>query len=172
MVAAWVVLCHVVGAAQERTPLPAADLTRGSLAEVSGKRRILLLVARATALDARDPQRPIIERALRADPQENRRHRLAFNELAAKLNKYIRKYQSIGATDRLAEADFIIFFNLLEYRRILYRPYPYGELYVIAKGAPGGQTPPHVVWKSKKVQHATDAIGDLIKELRTARGER
>ena len=142
---------------------------RGSLSEINGKRRVVLLVARAAVVNAVDPEGAVIESALRGDQEGNKRHRLAHNAIGEKINKYIRKYRSMTAAEGVADADYILFFNLLEYRRILYRPYPYGELYVIVKGAPA--SPPRIVWKSKKVQYAGDAAGELIKDLRTARGE-
>ena len=38
--------------------------------------------------------------------------------------------------DRIADADYIIYFNVVEYRKILDTVYPYGELFVIVKGSP------------------------------------
>ena len=148
-----------------------AGAAQRSLAEVGGKRRVVLLVARAGVVNAVDPEGAIVESALQGDPEGNKRHRLAHNAIADKLNKYMRKYKSLGAVERVTEADYIIFFNLLEYRRILYRPYPYGELYVIARGRAGAAAQAQVLWRSKKVQYAGDAARDLIKALRAARGE-
>ena len=65
----------------------------------------------------------------------------------------------------------MIFFNVVEFRRILNTFYPYGELYVIVKGSPEELKPPRVVWRAKKVLFAEDAIGDLIKDLKAVRGE-
>jgi len=140
-----------------------------SLAEVREKKRALLLVFRSGVIDTTDNDRAMIEFALKADPQ-NRRYRLAYETIASKLNHYIRKYKSMTAVEQLSEADYIIFFNLLEYRRILNTTYPYGELFVIVKGT-ADQTPPHVVWKSKKIQWAGDAVNNLIKDLKSIRGE-
>jgi hypothetical protein len=71
----------------------------------------------------------------------------------------------------LSDADYVIYFNLIEYRRILNTIYPYGELFVIVKGSPENQKPPRIVWKAKKVLWAGDAISDLIKDLKMVRGE-
>jgi len=139
------------------------------LAEVREKKRALLLVFKSGVIDTADNDRPIIEFALKADPQ-NRRYRLAYETIASKLNRYIRKYKSMTAAAQLSDADYIIFFNLLEYRRILNTTYPYGELFVILKGT-AAQTRPHVVWKSKKIQWAGDAVNNLIKDLKSIRGE-
>jgi hypothetical protein len=65
----------------------------------------------------------------------------------------------------------VIFFNVVEFRRILDTAYPYGELFVIVKGSPEKLKPPHVVWRARKVLIAEDAINDLIKDLKTLRGE-
>jgi hypothetical protein len=138
--------------------------------EVRDKKRALLLVFRSGVIDTQDNERAIIDFALKADPQ-NRRYRLAYETIAEKLNSYIRKYKSMTAASRLSDSDYIIFFNVLEYRRVLNSMYPYGELFVIVKGTPAAQTPPHVVWKSRKIQWAADAVKELIKELRMNRGE-
>ena len=71
----------------------------------------------------------------------------------------------------LADAEYVIFFNVVEFRRILNAPYAYGELFVIVKGLPQDRKPPRIVWRAKKVLVATDAIGDLIKDLKRLRGE-
>ena len=71
----------------------------------------------------------------------------------------------------MSEADYVIFFNVVEFRRILNTPYPYGELFVIVKGSPEMLKPPRVVWRAKKVLFAEDAISDLIKDLKAVRGE-
>ena len=42
---------------------------------------------------------------------------------------------------------------------------------MIVKGSPEKQKPPRVVWRAKKVLYAEDAIGDLIKDLKSLRGE-
>jgi len=49
--------------------------------------------------------------------------------------------------------------------------YPYGELIVIIKQNADAKMGLGVVWKSRKIQWAGDAIKDLIKDLKTARGE-
>jgi hypothetical protein len=143
----------------------------GSLAELRDKRRALLLVFRAGVVDASDSERPIIDFVLKADPEPQGRYRWVYGQLAKKLNAYIRKYKSLSAAEGLHDADYIIFFNLIEYRRVLNTVYPYGELFVIVKGSPEQHHPPHVIWRAKRVLWAVDAISSLIKELKTIRGE-
>ena len=155
--------------AQGQTGLISANSDRNSLEEVRAKKRALLLVFRSGVIDTEDNERAVIELALKADPQ-SKRYRLTYDLIAQRLNRYINKYKSMTAAAQLSDADYIIFFNLLEYRRILNATYPYGELFVIVKGDPG-QQPPRVVWKSKKVQWAGDAVRDLIKEFRILRRE-
>jgi hypothetical protein len=65
----------------------------------------------------------------------------------------------------------VIFFNVVEFRRILDMSYPYGELFVIVKGSPERLKPPRVIWRARKVLIAEDAIGDFIKDLKALRGE-
>lgn len=144
-----------------------------SLAEVRDKRNVLLVVfkSRVIEVDAGDRERAIIEDVLKADPQPKGRYRWVYSQLAGKLNKYMRKYKSLSPARELSEADYVIFFNVVEFRRILNTIYPYGELFVIVKGSPETLKPPRVVWKARKVLFAEDAIGDLIRDLKAIRGE-
>ena len=142
-----------------------------SLVEVRDKRNVLLVVFKSRVIDVDDRERGIIEDVLKADPEPKGRYRWVYSQLAAKLNKYMRKYRSLSAAKELSEADYVIFFNVVEFRRILNTIYPYGELFVIVKGSPETLKPPRVVWKARKVLFAEDAIGDLIKDLKALRGE-
>jgi hypothetical protein len=147
------------------------DESTSSLIQVRDKHRALLIVFRSSVLDASDNERAIIDQVLKADPRPKGRYQWVYGQLAKKLNAYIRKYRSLTAAEDLSDADYVIYFNLIEYRRILNTLYPYGELFVIMKGSPETKTPPHVVWKARKILWAGDAIGNLIKELKTLRGE-
>src|SRR5829696_6671271 len=161
-----VLFCCFTAAAQ------APDLTLdNSLEEVRDKRNALLVVFKSRVIDASDREGAIIDDVLRADPQPKGRYRWVYTQLAQKLNKYIHKYKSLNAASELSEADYVIFFNVVEFRRILNTPYPYGELFVIVKGSPESLKPPRVVWRAKKMLFADDAIGDLIKDLKAVRGE-
>jgi hypothetical protein len=142
-----------------------------SLSEVRDKRNVLLIVFKSRVLDVNDRERAIIDDVLKADPEPKGRYRWVYGQLAHKLNTYIRKYRSLSAAKELSEADYVIFFNVVEFRRILNTPYPYGELFVIVKGSPETLKPPRVVWRARKVLFAEDAIGDLIKDLKAVRGE-
>ena len=142
-----------------------------SLEEVRDKRNVLLVVYKSRVIDAGDRERAIIEDVLKADPEPKGRYRWVYTQLARKLNKYINKYDSLRPARELSDADYVIFFNVVEFRRILNTPYPYGELFVIVKGSPETLKPPRVVWRAKKVLFAEDAISDLIKDLKAVRGE-
>jgi hypothetical protein len=142
-----------------------------SLEEVRDKRNALLVVFKSRILDVSDRERAIIDDVLRANPEPKGRYRWVYSQLAKKLNKYIHKYRSLNAASELSEADYVIFFNVVEFRRILNTPYPYGELFVIVKGSPETLKPPRVVWRAKKVLFVEDAIDDLIKDLKAVRGE-
>jgi len=156
-----------VSAAAQAPPVEPAN----SLEEVRDKRNVLLVVFKSRVLDVSDRERAIIDDVLRADPYPKGRYRWVYGQLAQKLNKYMHKYQSLSAANDLAGADYVIFFNVVEFRWILNTPYPYGELFVIVKGSPEMLKPPRVVWRARKVLFAEDAIGDLIKDLKTVRGE-
>ena len=142
-----------------------------SLVEVRNKRTALLMVFKSRVLDISDREQAIIDDVLKADPNPKGRYRWVYSQLAKKLNNYMRKYRSLSAATDLSDADYVIFFNVVEFRRILNTIYPYGELFVIVKGSPESLKPPRVVWRAKKVLFAEDAIGDLIKDLKTMRGE-
>ena len=142
-----------------------------SLREVLPLRSALLLVFKSRVIDVSDRERAIIQDVLKADPTPAGRYRWVYSQIAQKLNKYIRKYKSLNAANQLSDADYVIYFNVVEFRRILYSYYPYGELFVIVKGSPETLKPPRVVWRTKKMLIAEDAISDLIKDLKLLRGE-
>lgn len=144
-----------------------------SLEEVRNKRSALLVVfkSRVFNVDADDRERALIDDVLKADPEPKGRYRWVYTQMARKLNKYINKYNSLSPAKTLSEADYVIFFNVVEFRRILDTPYPYGELFVIVKGSPEKVRPPRVVWRARKILIAEDAISDLIKDLKALRGE-
>lgn len=142
-----------------------------SLDEVRDKHSALLVVFKSNVLDVSDRERAIIDDVLKADPNPKGRYRWVYSQLARKLNKYIEKYKSLTAARELSAADYVIFFNVVEFRTILNTRYPYGELFVIVKGSPETLRPPRVVWRARKVLNAEDAIGDLIRDLKAVRGE-
>src|SRR5215212_2579396 len=142
-----------------------------SLSEIRDKQNALLVVFKSRVFDVSDRERAIIENVLKADPRPKGRYSWVYNQLARKLNKYMQKYKSLSAAKELSQADYVIFFNVVEFRRILNTLYPYGELFVIVKGSPETLKPPRVVWRAKKMLFADDAIGDLIKDLKAVRGE-
>ena len=155
----------------QQGPIDADGVVTGSLAELGKSRRVLLLVGRSAVVDSRGIARTVLNEAYRTDPAARLRYPRLFNLIARKLNNYIKEYQSISAVKQLSEADFIVFFNLLEYRRPLGHPYPYGEMFVILNSRPGGN-PPRIIWKTRKrSMWAEDAIEDFIRDLKAIRGE-
>jgi hypothetical protein len=89
--------------------------------------------------------------------------------IARKLNKYMKEYGSITASPNLSEAEFIIFFNVLEIRRPLGTPYAYGEMFVVLNL----KSKPRIIWKTRsKGMFVEDAISELLTELKAARGEK
>ena len=142
-----------------------------SLEEVRDKRSALLVVFKSRVLDVKDRERAIIDDVLKADPEPKGRYRWVYTQMAKKLNKYIQRYKSLTAANTLANADYVIFFNVVEFRWILNTTYPYGELFVIVKGSPEERKPPRIVWRARKILFSEDAIGDLIKDLKALRGE-
>lgn len=150
---------------------PRSNHTFGSLSELQYRDRALLVVLRSGVVSADPNDRDVIDLVLKADPEPWSRHRGVYAVIAKKLNNYIRKHKSLSAASQLSDADCVIFFNLVEYRRILNTIYPFGELYIIVKGTPEKQKPPRVIWKSRKVLWAADAVDEFLRDLRTVRGE-
>lgn len=149
-----------------------SDAANSALVEIKDKQRVALLILKSSVVDASGSDDRIIAEALAAEPREARRYRHAFGVIAQKLNQYIRKYRSLRPAYETAHADFIIYFRLVEYRRLLNGYYPYGELFVITNEQPEEMRSPKLLWRSKKVMYAEDAVKDLIKELKQVRGER
>lgn len=158
--------------------LPAAAQTtagRAPLAEIKDRRRAALIVSRVQTVDARDPSRAVLEgyrRALDGDPP--RPHAAGHRAAARRLNRYIRRQRSLSAVESVADSDFVIFFNVVRARRSFMpdEPYVLGKLFVIARPTQAG-APPRIVWESEgEDKSVEDAIGDFLKALMVARGER
>ena len=172
IVLASVVLATCVSVLAQNSTVKLASAHAGNaLTELRDKHRALLVVFRSRVLDASGAERAIIEDVLKADPQPQGRFRWVHNQLAKQLDKYMRQHGSLVPADGLADADYVIYFNVVEFRRILDAVYPYGELFVIVKGRPEELKPPRVVWRANKVRFAGDAMGELIKDLKLIRGE-
>jgi hypothetical protein len=153
------------------TPAEQQNNHVGTISELSDKQRAWLVVFKSRVVDAGNADKAIIDDVLKAEAQPRGRYRYVYNELAHKLNKYIRKYGSLTSAKNLADAEYVIFFNVVEFRRILNAVYPWGELFVIVKGSPQESKPPRIVWRARKMMIGTDAIGDLVNALKALRGE-
>ena len=142
-----------------------------SLSEIKDKRRVFLLATRSNVVDVRGPDPAALLKA--ADDGTARTHRYPYFVIARKLNEYIRKRQGMAAVGRAAAADFVLYFNVLEYRRTFNGIYPYGELFVILNGgADGGTRPPRIIWKTKRATWAEDAAKEFLRELKRVRDEK
>jgi hypothetical protein len=147
------------------------SVVTGSLLEIRTRRHVLLLVRRSAVIDSRGQARSILNEVYRPDVEPARQYGRIYNAIAGKLNKYMRKYRSISAVMDISNAEFIIFFNLLEYRRPLGQPYPYGEMFVILNERTGNRQP-RIIWKTRKSPvQVEDAVNELIRDLKATRGE-
>ena len=147
------------------------NMFTGSVNELRDRRRVFRLVERSSVVDAREEAKSILAEVYESDPTPRAPFARIYNAIARKLNKYMAEHQSISAVRDMRDADFIILFNLLEYRRPLGHPYPYGGMFVILNDRSAGREP-HIVWKTRKRSvWAEDAIKDFIKDLKAARGE-
>ena len=159
--------------ARQRTEVREARVPRGPLWEVTGRRRVALLVSKSLVVDAREPALTALEdyrRALAGSPP--RLHAAAARLIAARLNKYIRKTRMMSAAEDYAEADLVIVFKVTGQRpsAIPTEPFVWGKMYVIALGS---DRAPRVVWESEGDRTpAEDAAADFIKAYRAARGEK
>lgn len=152
-----------------------AEVRRGTLADLKGGRRVALIVTRGQTVDARDPALVAAETYEKAAGGEAvRPHVAGHRAVARQFNKYIRKYRSATLVKSAAEADFVLIFNVLRVRGsfIPDEPYIFGKLFVVARGTPADPRPT-LVWESKGHESRIDkALGEFIKALRKARGER
>lgn len=145
--------------------------SEGTLSELTDKRRVALLIMRNSVVDASGSDEPIIAEALAAEARESLRHRYPYRIIGRKLNGYIRKYRSLQPVYEIGQADFIIYFRLVQYRRTLNGVYPFGELFVIINQLPGEIRPARIIWRTKRPGFAEDVIKDFIKELKRVRDE-
>lgn len=172
LLAVALLLCPVaLNQAQQDSADATPSVVTGSLSELRNSRYVLLLVRRSIVIDSRGLATTILNEAYRTPLETGSRYPRLFNMLAQKLNNYMKKYQSISAVRNVEDADFIVLFNLLEYRRPLGFSYPYGELFIIRNKTSDGKLP-HIVWKTRKnSMWAENAIEDFIKDFRAVRGE-
>ena len=152
---------------QERSAGFKETAVKGSLAELRNKHRVWLIVRRSALLDASGAEETVLSEVYRSGNTWQNYPR-TFNSIARKLNKYMKERRSITAARSLVDAEFIVYFNVLEIRRPLGTPYAYGELFVILNEASN----PRIIWKSRSNgMFAEDAINTLLEDLKAARGE-
>ncbi|MCA1622104.1 MAG: hypothetical protein LC795_23100 [Acidobacteria bacterium] len=169
---AWAGPSRAAGARQ-RAEVREARVPRGPLWEVTGRRRVALLVSKSLVVDAREPALAALEdygRALAGSPP--RLHAAGARIIAARLNKYIRKSRMMSAAGDYAEADLVIVYKVTGQRpsAIPTEPFVWGKMYVIALGS---DRVARVVWESEGDNtSAEDAADDFIKAFRAARGEK
>lgn len=175
--ALWTALILAASAGGAAAPASAAGSAdydqsfEGSLDEVKDKQRVFLVATRSRVVDVRGPDPSALLDAL--GEGRVRIHPYPYTVIARKLNEFIRKGRGMTAVGSAAEADYVIYFNVLEYRRTLNGVYPYGELFVILNRDSGGKPqPPRIVWRTKKATWAEDAAKEFLRELKRARGER
>lgn len=157
--------------ARHAVPLLTAVRHRdGSLDEIRDKQNMALVIVRSSVLDVTGDDEPIIREAMAAEPRLASRYRSTYNVIARKIDQYIRKYRSLRSADQTSQADFIVYFKLVEYRRMLNGFYPYGEMFVIINPETTGS--PRIIWRTSKIVFAEDAIKELLRDLKVARGER
>jgi hypothetical protein len=153
-----------------------ASIEHGTLEEIRDKRAMLLIVGRSFAVDARAPADVSAEDVRSAMETTRVRKTLsAYRLIAVKLNKYIRKYHSMISVETRGDADFLIVFKIMQEHRSLIdgQPFTYGKMFVVVVRGDDKGGRPRLVWQSKgEMSLAEDAAGELIKALKTVRGEK
>jgi hypothetical protein len=161
-----IINCAAPFPAQERGA--SVPLEGGSLSELRDKHKVWLIVRRGAILDARGAEASVLAEVYR-DADGRQSFPRTYNTIARKLNKYMKERGSITAAESLGDAEFILFFNVLEIRRPLGTPYAYGELFVILNV----KSNPRILWKTRSNgKFVDDAISDFISELKAVRGEK
>jgi hypothetical protein len=163
-----IIICATSFPSQEREAASAGAVVNGSLAELRDKHTVWLIVRRGAILDARSAEASILSEVYK---ERNSRQTFprTYNLIARKLNNYMKEHASISAAKTLSDADFILFFNVLEIRRPLGTPYAYGELVVILNV----KSKPRIIWKTRSNgMFVDDAMSDFISELKAVRGEK
>ena len=157
----FLLISPTLALAQQQEPAHVNEsVVTGSLYELRDKRRVLLLVRRSAVVDTRGQAKEILAEVFKDEGGTYLRFPRTYNTLARKLNNYMKKHQSISAARNIDEAEFIVLFNLLEFRRPLGVPHAYGELYVILKETAAGKQP-RIIWKTRKTSMwVEDAIDD------------
>jgi hypothetical protein len=176
LLAAALVACAAVApaSAQSAGAAERGRVARGSLAEVTGRRRVALLVSKALVVDAREPALVALEdyrRALAGEPPPQ--HAAGARLIADRLNKYIRRYRMMSAAEDYAEADLVIVFKVTAQRpsAIPRQPFVWGKMYVLALAGRDGAA--RVVWESKgDATPPEEAADDFLKAFKAARGEK
>ena len=164
----FVINCAATLPSQELYASFKQTTVNGSLAELTNKHRVWLIVGRSVLLDASGKTNSVLSDVYK-DGNGGRGFPRTYNVIAKKLNKYMRDYGSISAAQSISEADFIIYFNILEIRKPLGIPYAYGELFVILNRIEH----PRILWKTKDDgMFAEDAVKALVSDLKATRGER
>lgn len=164
--------CPGLAAVAANSPLNAGEPAQGSLLEIKDRRRAILIVVRSSVIEVGNYGASIVDEALKTGLRDARRHYYPYNVIAGKLNQYMRKHRSMNAVERVEQADYIIYFNLIEYRRTINGVYPFGELYVILNRGADAAKPARIIWKTKKPTWAEDAVKEFLHELKRIRGER
>lgn len=164
---AFILGCAASFPSQERVADFKEKAVNGSLRELRNKHRVWLIVRRSALLDARGAEEAALSEVYKGgNPWQS--YPRTYNLIAKKLNKYMKQHGSIAAAGSLADAEFIIYFNVLEIRRPLGMPYAYGELFVVLNEAAN----PRILWKTKDSgMFADDAVDAFLTELKAARGE-
>lgn len=163
-----IISCAASFPSQERDAELGDSVVNGSLMELRDRHSVWLIVRRGALLDARGADASVLSEVYREANMRSNYPR-TYNLIAKKLNKYMKERGSITAATNLSDADFILFFNVLEIRRPLGTPYAYGELFVILNV----KSKPRILWKTKRGgMFVDDAVSDFISDLKAARGER
>ena len=144
------------------------SVSHGTLEEIRDKRKAHLMIITSDVVDVRSPEAGVAQAVQNYKPETGRQRRV-YLDIAKRLNKYIRKYGSMVGVNEPSDAEFLVVFNLLRYRRILYSLYASGEMYVLINRP---NQPVRILWKTGKEMLSEDATSKLIEVLKQFRREK
>lgn len=166
--------CALVVRAQGDGEKMEERVLRAPLSMIANKRRAALIVNRSLSVDTRGRVHGVINEVFDAESRSAPRHDYAYELVSKRLEKYADEHQSLTIVEGLEEADFVIVFKVVREIRSFSpdEPFIYGELFVFLNKT-ADEPVPALLWRSKDdTASPEDATRELIKQLKSVRGEK
>jgi hypothetical protein len=147
---------------------------RAPMSMIANKQRAALIVNRSLSVDTRGRVHGVINEVFDLQSRATPRHDYAYELVSKRLEKYAREGGSLTLVEELDEADFVIVFKVVREVRSFApdEPFIYGEMFIFLNKTPD-EPVPALLWRSKDdTTSPEDATRELIKQLKTVRGEK